>query len=73
MDWSKLKEGKCPKCGSKLNPVGLLESEYTCAEPFCTFRISEARFNEIVGSMYKKKAPAYDPDRNLSELNNLEL
>ena len=49
MDWNKLRENKCPKCGKDIKPkidFGL----FWCSNTMCSFRISPERFNEIINS-----------------------
>lgn len=56
----------CPSgCGGKIKPQGMLDDFFHCE--FCTFKISEKRYNEIVAS---KKEMITVTD-NLSLLNNM--
>ena len=67
MDWTQLKEGKCPsKCGGKIKPRGLIGDGFYYCE-FCHFKISEKRYDEIISS---KRVKIIRED-NLSALNNL--
>lgn len=45
MDWNRLKEEKCPKCGAALVKVHM----YICR--FCGFRISYGKVYEITGGV----------------------
>lgn len=73
MNWPALLQYQCPKCGSKLNSEGLLDTKLFCSAPFCDFKIGEAKMNEILKNLSKKNGRNYDPDKNLSELNNMDL
>jgi ssDNA-binding Zn-finger/Zn-ribbon topoisomerase 1 len=68
MDWSNLKQNRCPACGSELK-AGILDPFYNCSNVgICEYKISEKRFDEIIGGMYKVKEKVED---NSEELNNL--
>lgn len=71
MNWKKLKDNKCPKCGSF--PLISAGKFYKCQNWMkgCTFMIGTDRFNQVVKNLYAK--PSYRPseDDNMSELNNL--
>lgn len=56
---------KCPKCEGWIQeiPIG-----YQCKD--CHFKISRAKFEEVIGSLYQKKSSIGLID-NLAELNNL--
>ena len=73
MNWQNLKDGYCPRpdCGGKVKAEGMIDTVMVCNEQNCGFSISEAKFNQIVGSTFKKQAREFDPDANLSALNNL--
>ena len=73
MNWSNLKDGYCPRpgCCGKVRLEGMLDTVMVCDDQNCGFSINEMKFNKIVGSTFKKKAKEFDPDANLSALNNL--
>lgn len=73
MDWTKLREDRCPRCASPLHRRGMLDSVRMCSDSHCLFKISIEKFETIVLNLRKSRMPVYDPDKNLSELNNLEL
>lgn len=54
MIWNRLKNSECPKCKSFLHffPPNKL---YKCVVGCKDFSISEAKFNEVVNNLYKKK------------------
>jgi hypothetical protein len=69
MNWKALEEMECPKCA-----CGLIKSDigYGCCN--CTFKIREAKFNDIINSMMRPKSRSSVRDEvedNLSDLNNL--
>jgi hypothetical protein len=68
IDWKKLKDMKCPKCGCALLTYDT-ESKYRCCS--CSFRIRSARFDEIINGLYKPKSQINNEEDNLSALNNL--
>ncbi len=68
-NWKALKDVECPKCGCRLikNEIG-----YGCCS--CSFKIREAKFNEIINSMMSVKAWASQRDEvedNLRGLSDL--
>lgn len=69
MKWQNLKSYLCPKCSSALEDTG---SEHHCSN--CEFRIGKAKFDQIVNDKFKGKREigSQDPEKNLSELNNME-
>lgn len=71
MEWINLKEHRCPRCSSKLETHGTLSDKHTCTNDHCLFEISDKRFNEIASNQSKKEVRYYNPDQNLSDLNNL--
>lgn len=71
MDWNKLKEERCPRCGQKLHPAGMLDSHRHCSGSHCLFKIEMSKFDSIVANVRRKETRDYDPDENLSALNNL--
>lgn len=71
MNWSSLKENKCPMCISDLkhNPSS---AQHECTN--CDFRIGAVKFDKIVGDLFKPKrrcATGDSIEKNLSDLNNL--
>lgn len=62
MKWSRLKDLKCPKCSTTkiLERVEdivagvTLQDYYKCRYEKCTFKVSKARFDEIVSSLYRR-------------------
>lgn len=69
MVWKNLKDNKCPDCGFRLK----LNEQYrvhNCTA--CKFRISEARFNEVVNSLYRRPVcRVIEEEDNQEALNNL--
>lgn len=69
LEWKNLLRYLCPACDEPLVQEGGL---HYCSERSCTFRVSAGRFNYLVAGMQSKKPRMFeDPNRNLSELNNL--
>ena len=80
MNWQKLHDGHCPRCGNILEDHG---EEWTdtlfCKDTHCMFKIGRARLKEIISKKPKKtmlsRPNSYravsDEERNLSDLNNL--
>lgn len=64
MKWSNLKNMECPKCKSTIVKRG---GFYECNR--CDFVIGLVKFDELVGSMYRKKNIAVAD--NAEALNNL--
>lgn len=75
MDWNKLVENRCPRCGAMLHQKGMLDVVRMCTDSHCLFKINVDRFDEIVSNIVSKRRRAdtqnYNPDQNLSDLNNL--
>lgn len=73
MNWERLKEKKCPRCGKKLESSAPFAEEFRCSDSHCLFKIHERRFEELVSNMYKRSdmRTFREVDRNLEELNNL--
>ena len=75
MEWSNLKEEKCPRCGVKLLESGLLDTHRICSGSHCLFRISIEKFDKIINDVQTRTIrqyhPNYNPEPNLQELNNL--
>jgi DNA-directed RNA polymerase subunit RPC12/RpoP len=69
MDWSNLKEHRCPKCGSPLKSEGMLSDKYLCIH--CDFQIGSTKYDKIVATSRDRAVKNYNPDDNLSALNNL--
>ena len=70
MDWRKLKNGICPKCGSQLRDRGVL---VMCAHEKCDFKIRESRLKEILSGQEKTSGIKYKPkssEENMSDWNN---
>lgn len=69
--WSRLKNMRCPKCNG-----GLMQDRdtgmFNCLQAKCDFKMSPAKFNEVVKSLYSKGMQV-DANRedNLTALNNL--
>lgn len=72
MIWARLKEMRCPrqKCGMYLESAGLLDGGYRCQSAKCDYSIGEARFNDLVESLYRPKAKQ-SPYQNAAELEEL--
>lgn len=71
MNWSSLKNFKCPKC---LGDLERGETLHTCES--CDFRIGTTRFDQIVNGMHNPKKNRFsdnEQEENQSDLNNLEL
>lgn len=68
MLWPNLKNMKCPKCGNKIAFAG---DGYQCESG--DFKITQARFDEVVQSLYSGQKVRWmeDVDNNLLDLNNL--
>ena len=70
MDWRKLKNGICPKCGSQLRDRGVL---VMCTHEKCDFKIRESRLKEILDEQQKKSSIKYRPksqEEQMEEWNN---
>lgn len=68
-NWKSLEEMECPRCARQLlkNEIG-----YACCA--CSFKIREAKFNEIINSMMRPRVRSVVIDEvedNLGDLNNL--
>jgi hypothetical protein len=67
-NWKALEDMECPKCG-----CGLLKNEvgYGCCS--CSFKIREAKFNDIINSMSRprRREERDEVEDNLHDLNNL--
>jgi hypothetical protein len=75
MNWSALKDMKCPKCGSELvdEQRGFRCSFGRGTSAQCTFFISKAKFDQVITSLYKpreRSTETMSADERLSELNN---
>lgn len=70
MDWSNLKENKCPKCRADLIIRGFFDGLYFCKNEMCDFKISPTKFDQIVSKPSKVRVRDTS-EENLSELNNL--
>jgi tRNA(Ile2) C34 agmatinyltransferase TiaS len=77
LEWINLKDRLCPKCYSKLQAKGMLEVTFMCSKPECDFKISDAKYNEILTKLIKgpsrgkKHQEAFEEIENLEGLNNL--
>jgi len=71
MKWDNLGDGRCPKCYSKLIEDGLLAESLGCPDLDCGFKIGQVKFIEITSRVRRKRSLSFDPDENLSGLNNL--
>lgn len=67
--WSRLKDMKCPKCASALKK-GMLDPDYVCEKATCDFSIGEAKFDQVVTSLYKSRRRI---ERVPEELDNLSM
>lgn len=65
--WSRLKNLRCPKCNGDIHS-GTLSDEMVCKE--CDFRINRAKFDKIVGDLYRPRAQRDDVEENLEAWNN---
>jgi len=70
MKWENLKRGVCPKCGRPLFSNDFSQT-YACPFGSCTFRISKARFCEIINDMNTPKPRMTITEDNSYGLNNL--
>lgn len=68
MNWSNLKNNKCPKCSSSLKDIG---QYFACTKSGCIFSINKPKFEKIVNDLYKPKPKRCNFEDNLSQLNNL--
>ena len=70
MNWNKLKDGMCPKCGHILEqvPDALM---LRCSNGQCTFSISEGKLQSILTSKPRQPDRANEPDENFDSLQNL--
>lgn len=68
MNWTRLKNMKCPQCQGDLNEK--LVAFYACAKG-CGFNISKLKFEEIIVSLYRKQAGHRISEDNSEALNNL--
>lgn len=71
MNWSALADDRCPRCNAPLHVPGLLDSHRHCTDSHCLFKIDIKKAEKIAADTRKKRARDYDPDENLSALNNL--
>ena len=71
MNWDNLADNRCPRCGCKMESHGMLSEFRTCTDPHCLYKIREDKFAELSGKMRTRRESNYDPDANLSALNNL--
>ena len=71
MNWDNLADHRCPRCGSKLESHGMLADFLTCTDPHCLYKINQEKFAELSRKMKSRRDAMYDPDANLSALNNL--
>ncbi len=72
MNWSAIKDDRCPRCNEKFHePTGMLDSHRYCSGSHCLFKIGIDKFNKIKGDELKRHRDTYDPDENLSALNNM--
>ena len=71
MKWDNLGDNRCPKCYSSLIGKELLDEALECPDQECGFKISQLKFIEITTRIRRRRADSFDPDKNLSELNNL--
>lgn len=73
MIWSRLKQNRCPidDCGKSLQEVGMLSDFTFCSDALCLFKIDTKKLDKMVVNMRRKEVNNFDPDENLSALNNL--
>lgn len=71
MDWNQLAKDKCPRCNARLLGSGILDTIKICSDSHCLFKIDMDKFNKIVADIRKREIRNYNPDENLSALNNL--
>ena len=69
MDWQQLKQNKCPSCGTGLE-AEIFDAMYHCGNR-CGFKISEERFDSLLGDMTKGKFVEPEEEDNLQGLSNL--
>lgn len=68
MNWDKLKFMLCPVCSGFIKE-NVKHTGYKCN---CGFFITTGKFDAVVNKVYKTGGRHIeDPDKNLSELNNL--
>lgn len=71
MNWDKLADDRCPRCGAKLESHGMLADFVSCTDSHCLFKINQDKFATLKAKMRTRRDANYDPDENLSALNNL--
>lgn len=71
MNWENLGDCRCPRCSAKLETHGMLGDFYSCTDKHCLFKIGAEKFAEMSGRIRTRREASYDPDENLSALNNL--
>lgn len=71
MNWDNLADHRCPRCGQKLESHGMLADFLSCTASHCLYKINQDKFAELSGKMKARREASYDPDANLSALNNL--
>lgn len=71
MNWSALANEKCPRCNAPLLERGMLDSHRFCSDSHCLFKIDVDKADKIAADTRRKQVRDYDPDENLSALNNL--
>lgn len=71
MNWSALADDKCPRCGAQLLEEGLLDTHRHCSDSHCLFKIEIKKAEKIAADTRRRRTRDYDPDENLSALNNL--
>ncbi len=71
MEWSNLRIGMCPSCGSPLMSDGLLSDMMKCVTNQCAFKIGAQKMQSIVSDMAKPKVRRCGTFDNFAELNNL--
>lgn len=69
MDWKKLQEMKCPKCGAKISDehstmcYQCTRGERGSEATSCDFFVGYERFQKLINEMMMPKKPKYDPDK----------
>lgn len=71
MNWAALADDKCPRCNAPLLERGMLDTIRQCSDSHCLFKINIDKADKIAADTRRKAARDYDPDENLSVLNNL--
>ena len=62
MEWTNLKENKCPKCEEYLE--GPIDGMYFCSDIECNFKIREERLEELLEEMEEDPEEGFGDDHD---------